>query len=79
VDSYYISAFWIILLYVALDLIGAIWFGNAGIGFLAHLAGAGIGLAIGIATLKQGWIEPVYEEENLLQLLRMQEKLNRYE
>ena len=79
VDSYYISAFWIILLYVALDLIGAIRFGNAGIGFLAHLVGAGIGLVIGIVTLKQGWIEPVYEEENLLQFLGMQEKLTRYE
>ena len=76
---WWFSAFWIILLYVAFDLIGAIWFGNPGIGFLAHLVGAGIGLIIGILILKLSWIEPVYEEENLLQFLGMQERLKRYE
>jgi membrane associated rhomboid family serine protease len=79
VDHYYISAIWIILLYVAMDLIGAIWFGNAGIGFVSHLAGALMGFLIGIIALKQEWIEPVYEEENLLQFLGMQKKLSRYE
>lgn len=79
VDEYYISAFWIILLYVVLDLIGAIWFGNAGIGFVAHLVGAGIGFVLGIVGIKLSWIEPVYEEENLLQTLGYQKKLKRWE
>lgn len=79
VDHYYISAIWIILLYVTMDLIGAIWFGNAGIGFISHLAGALMGFLIGIIALKQEWIEPEYEEENLLQFLGYQKKLKRYE
>jgi membrane associated rhomboid family serine protease len=78
VDEYFISAFWIILLYLGFDLVGAIWFGRAGIGFLSHLCGAALGIVTGIVMLKTGWMEPVYEEENILQSLGFEERLKRH-
>ena len=48
-----------------------------GVNYLAHLTGAALGIAVGLALLLTGWVDSEYYEENLLQVLGVQEKHNK--
>jgi membrane associated rhomboid family serine protease len=61
-----VSSFWMILLWLAFDVWGAI--GGAGdIGYLAHLAGFAAGFALAVLLLKLKWVEMEEGERSLLQ------------
>ena len=65
-----ISAYWLLLAYFLLDIFGMIG-GSGAVAHISHVAGFIFGMAVTIAMLKIGWIQPVENEENLLQALRM--------
>ncbi len=59
----------IVLLYLAFDLWGALLDRKAGIGYVSHLIGALLGIALAIVLLKGGWLTPDRGEQTLLQWL----------
>jgi membrane associated rhomboid family serine protease len=63
-----VSSYWMVLLWVAFDIWGAVQ-GGGNVGYVAHLAGfaAGFGLAVVLLTL--GWIEMDRGERSLLQVI----------
>lgn len=72
-----ISSGWLILFYLVCDLLGSIFYLHEGIGYIAHLSGCLAGILLGILLIQSGRVEPEYGEENLLQVLGMQEKVER--
>ena len=68
-----VSAMWVILVYMALDLFGTVR-GGGGVAYISHLVGALVGIGAGAALFGLGLLEPVYGEENLLQVMGFQEK-----
>ena len=66
--TFSLSAVWMILLWVAFDIWGAAS-GGGGVAYWAHLGGFASGVAIGIASLKQGWVKMTKTECSLLQVL----------
>lgn len=72
-----ISSGWLILFYLVCDLLGSIFYLHEGIGYIAHLSGCLFGILLGILLIQSGTVEPEYGEENLLQVLGMQEKVER--
>jgi membrane associated rhomboid family serine protease len=75
--SFRLAAIWLILFYLLCDLLGTA-FNAGGVAYICHLTGAlgGIGLAIGL--LRSGLAAPTDYEENLLQYLGWQPKMDRY-
>ena len=73
--TFELSAYWIIALYVAFDIWGLLH-GTAGIGYLAHVAGATFGIAAMAALVKYNWVAPFKGEENLLQVFGFKPKLD---
>lgn len=73
-----LSSYWIILLYLAMDLAGAILAGGGGVAYVCHLAGAAGGFVLATAGLVAGWIEPAHYEETLPQMLGLMEKEDRH-
>lgn len=73
---YDLSALWLILFYMMLDLVGTIR-GGDGIAYAAHVAGALSGMVLAIGLLKSRIVRPVYGEENLLQVLGWQKMKKR--
>jgi membrane associated rhomboid family serine protease len=64
-----ISAGWVIAAYVAFDVWGMIFQQNAGIGYLAHVIGFGLGAGATALLLKWGTLDMDRDEKSLLQVL----------
>jgi membrane associated rhomboid family serine protease len=58
-----------VLLYLAFDVWGAIFDRAAGIGYLSHIVGGSLGVALAIGLLLSGWLTPDLGEQTLLQWL----------
>jgi membrane associated rhomboid family serine protease len=59
----------VVLLYLTFDVCGAVFDPDAGIGYVSHIVGAGIGMGLAVALLKTGWLVPDRGEQTLLQWL----------
>jgi len=66
--SYSVSSFWMVLLWLAFDIWGAIR-GGGNVGYVAHLAGFTLGVTLGILLLVVGWVEMEEGERSLLQIV----------
>ena len=58
------SSFWMILLWLAFDILG-VWFGSSGVAYWAHLGGFAAGFGLACALLSLGWIEMDQTEQSL--------------
>ena len=67
--TFEVSSFWIILLYVGLDVLGVVS-GGGGVNYVAHLSGVAFGFAVGWGALQLGWLEMRPDERSLLELWR---------
>ncbi len=61
-----VSSFWMILMWVAFDIYGALR-GGAGVAYFAHLGGFGAGFAITWVMCQKGWITMERYEKSLWQ------------
>ncbi len=64
-----ISSIWIILFWVAWDIIYLALGANMGVAFWGHIGGFCAGLSIGLTCALVGWIKPTQDEQTLLQLI----------
>lgn len=55
--TFEVSSLWIIGMWFGFDLWGAVVAGDAGIAYLAHIAGSAFGFGLGVFLLKRGWVE----------------------
>lgn len=70
-----ISSFWVITMYMVLDLVGCfIKGGGGGVAYSCHLAGSALGIFIGLDLLMLGFYPPTDCERNLLQLVGLRER-----
>ena len=69
-----IAAYWVVLFFVVGDLIGVILERNGAVAYLAHLAGAAGGFALGIVLVRRRIVRSTRYEENLLEFLGYQQK-----
>jgi membrane associated rhomboid family serine protease len=58
-----------VLLFLALDVSGAVFYPHAGVAYLSHVVGGLLGVALAVALLKTGWLAPDRGEQTLLQWL----------
>ncbi len=73
--SFEISSMWLIMFYMLGDLFGTlVWGGAGGVAYVAHLGGAGVGIAMGATAIALGFYRPTRYEQNLLQLFGWQPK-----
>lgn len=66
--SFSISSFWMILLWLAFDLWGAVR-GDDDTAYVAHLAGFAFGIILAVLLLLMGWVEMARGERSLLQVI----------
>lgn len=65
--TFAISSGWMILLWLLFDIWGAAS-GSEGVAYWAHLGGFASGAAIGVASLKRGWVQMTETECSLLEV-----------
>jgi membrane associated rhomboid family serine protease len=70
--TFEISSFWLVLLFMSLDLVGNLLGGSGGAGYACDLGGGFVGCAVGIGLLLSGLVKSEYYEENLLQMIGVQ-------
>ena len=64
-----VSGFWMVMLWVAFDLWGALS-GAPGVAYWAHLGGLAAGFFLGVAALMLGWVKMTeYDNETVVDLL----------
>ncbi len=68
-----VSGYWMILLWFAFDLWGAVG-GGQGVAYVAHVGGFMGGLGLAILMLKRGWVVMQRDEKSLLQMLGARRK-----
>jgi membrane associated rhomboid family serine protease len=68
--TFSLSSIWLILFYVAFDVWGLVGAGEAGVNFLAHLAGYCLGAGLAVAGLLSGMLRPARGEQTLVRLVR---------
>lgn len=66
VRTFSISSFWLIGLWLAYDIAGAIM-GGGSIGYFAHLGGFFAGIGVAILLLKLNWVTMYRDEESLVE------------
>ncbi len=66
-DSFSVSSYWMILLWLAFDIWGALR-GEGNVGYVAHIAGFGLGCCLAILMLKLRWVRLEPGERSLLQI-----------
>jgi len=71
--EFQIPAFWVILAYMILDLVGALR-AHQGIAYVCHLTGALFGIAFAVSLLTSRIVRSTKYEENLLQVLGLSRK-----
>jgi membrane associated rhomboid family serine protease len=70
VGTFYVAAFWLLILYVALDVIGLLD-ASSGVAHIAHVAGFGSGAAVATVLILRGIVRPEQNERSLLEALGM--------
>ncbi|MHC4570747.1 MAG: rhomboid family intramembrane serine protease [Planctomycetota bacterium] len=66
--SFSISGYWMILLWFAFDIWGAVS-GGQGVAYFAHIGGFAAGFGLAVLMLKAKWVEMERDEKSLLQML----------
>jgi membrane associated rhomboid family serine protease len=67
--TFYISSVWVILYWVAWDVL-YLWLGTKGpVAYWSHVGGFLAGFALGLLLAATGWVKPRKDEETLLQVL----------
>jgi membrane associated rhomboid family serine protease len=66
--TFQVSSFWMILLWIAFDVLGLIWSGG-NIGYVAHVAGFAAGFGLAVLLLSVGLVKMDTGERSLLQLI----------
>lgn len=74
--SFSVSSFWMVLLWLAFDVWGAVR-GGGNIGYIAHLAGFAAGFLLAVLLLVLRWVEMEQGERSLLQLVAGDEEARR--
>jgi membrane associated rhomboid family serine protease len=74
--SFELPAFWVILAYMAFDLLGTLRAGE-GIAYVSHLAGELVGIALVVTLILVGFIRSTRYEENLLEAMGLSTKKQR--
>jgi membrane associated rhomboid family serine protease len=59
----------VVLLYLAFDIWGAVFDRDSNIGYVSHIVGGLMGIALAVIALKAGWLAPDRGEQTLLQWL----------
>jgi membrane associated rhomboid family serine protease len=72
-----IAAVWLITFYMLCDLLGTLIDGGGAVGYVAHLVGAVLGIGTGLVLVRTGMVGATEYEENLLQMMGFQAKLER--
>jgi membrane associated rhomboid family serine protease len=70
-----VRSFWMILLWFAFDILGAIR-GGGGVAYLAHIGGFAAGFGLAILMLKTNVIVMESDEKSILELLGLEKKVN---
>jgi membrane associated rhomboid family serine protease len=68
--TFSVSSYWIILMYIAFDVVGLALAGESGVNHLAHFAGAASGFAIAASLNAAGVIKSADGEETIIDLYR---------
>ncbi len=71
--TFSVSSFWMILLWLAFDVWGVMR-GGGNVAYVAHLAGFGAGIGVGVLLLVTGLVEMEEGERSLLQILGFKEE-----
>lgn len=71
--TFSVSGYWIILMWFAFDIWGAVS-GGQGVAYFAHIGGFAAGLGLAILMLKAKWVEMEKDEKSLLQILGLDKK-----
>jgi len=71
--TFSVSGYWMILLWFAFDIWGAVS-GGQGVAYVAHIGGFMSGCAIAVLMLKKGWVVMQRDEKSLLQMLGARRK-----
>jgi membrane associated rhomboid family serine protease len=69
-----ISSMWVVLFFVACDLLGVVFSHRSPVAYVAHLAGAAGGFGLGIVLVRSRVVRSTRYEENLLEFLGYQRK-----
>jgi membrane associated rhomboid family serine protease len=72
-----LGAVWLITIYLLADLIFTLGGGGGAVGYVAHLIGVIVGIGTGVVLVRTGLVRPTEYEENLLQMMGYQAKLER--
>lgn len=64
-----VSGYWIILLWFAFDILGAVT-GGQQIAYFAHIGGFSAGFGLAILMLKKKWVEMERDEKSILDMLK---------
>jgi membrane associated rhomboid family serine protease len=68
--TFELAAFWLLILYIALDLIGVI--GRfSGVAHISHVAGFATGAAVSAVLIVKGIVRPEHDEQSLLETFGM--------
>jgi membrane associated rhomboid family serine protease len=62
-----VSSFWMILVWLFWDIVGAFWCGGSGVAHFAHLGGFAAGFGIAVLLCWRGWITMTWYEKSLWQ------------
>lgn len=71
--TFSVSGYWIILLWFAFDIWGAVS-GGQGVAYFAHIGGFVVGFGLAVLMLKLKWVEMERDEKSLLQMLGLDKK-----
>lgn len=77
--TFTIPAYFLILGYLIGDLLGALGMQHGGVAYVCHVAGAWLGIAIGLILVGKRWVRPERYEETLLQALGFHKKPPKFE
>ena len=68
--TFFVSAFWLLILYVVLDIVGLLGM-PSGVAHVAHITGFGCGAAVATVLVLRGIVKPEQDERTLLETFGM--------
>ena len=69
IREFTISSYWMVLFWLAFDILGAAISGGGRVAYFAHLGGFAAGFSLAILMLKMNWVQMYKYETSLLQML----------
>jgi membrane associated rhomboid family serine protease len=67
--TFSLSSFWMILYWVAWDVVSAAAQFSTGTAYMSHIGGFLLGFAVALTCLLGGWLSPTQDEQSLLQAM----------